>query len=331
MEITDSLQAADARLPQFEDVLAARRRIGNMIRNTPVLNDPGLDRQLGCILYCKCENLQATGAFKARGALNAVRCLREAGNTRDVATHSSGNHGAALAYAAHHDGRKAHVVMPENAVEAKVRNVRRHHGEVVFCAATQEAREAGLAELVGRGLVPVHPYDDPDIISGQGTAALELLETQPDLEILVAPVGGGGLISGTAIAARNLHPDIRILGAEPAGAADTAASLRRGHRVSSWQPDTIADGLRAIVGELTFRIIAERVNAVLTVSEAGIIEGMQMVRHFLGMRIEPSSATVIAAIREHPGEFSGQRVGVIFSGGNVAADCFPDQGLPANA
>jgi threonine dehydratase len=330
MERSNTIQAADSRLPQFEDILAARRRIANMTRITPVINNPDLDRQLGCALYCKCENLQATGAFKARGAVNAVRRLREAGNSQDVATHSSGNHGAALAYAAHHDGRRAHVVMPENSVEAKVRNVRRHHGKVVFCAPTQHARESGLAELVGHGLVPIHPYDDPDIISGQGTAALELLESEPGLDILVAPVGGGGLISGTAIAARHLHPRIRIVGAEPAGAADTAASLRQGSRVTKWQPDTIADGLRAIVGELTFRAIQQWVDEVLTVSEPGIIGGMELAWHHLGMLIEPSSATVIAVIREHPGVFAGKRVGVILSGGNVERERFPDLQAPGN-
>ena len=196
---------------------AARARIARLVRETPVVSSADLDKQLGCRLYCKCENLQATGSFKLRGALNAVLRLREAGIAEDVATHSSGNHGAALALAAHHDGRKAHVVMPENSVTSKVRNVRRHHGEIVFCAPTHQAREAGLDRLVRLGLVPVHPYDHPDIISGQGTAALELLHQQEDLDVLMTPVGGGGLISGTAIVARALRPGISVMGAEPAG------------------------------------------------------------------------------------------------------------------
>ncbi|NIP16806.1 MAG: pyridoxal-phosphate dependent enzyme [Xanthomonadales bacterium] len=315
--------ADQAAPPDFDDILAARRRIAGRVRVTPVAGDPGLDRALGCRLHCKCENLQATGAFKARGALNAVLSLREAGIGDDVATHSSGNHGAALAFAAHRDGRMAHVVMPDNSVEAKIRNVRENHGEIVFCEPTQDAREAGLARLVAQGLVPVHPYEHPDIICGQGTAAVEFLEERPQLEVLMTPVGGGGLVSGTAIAARQLRPGLDVLGAEPAGAADTAESLRRGARVESWRPDTIADGLRALVGELTFSVISTLVDDVLTVSEDGILEGMKLVRSHLGMLIEPSSATVVAAILEHPAVFAGREVGVIFSGGNVELRDFP--------
>lgn len=310
-------------LPVFADVIAARRRIGRLVRNTPVISNAGLDEQLGCHLFCKCENLQATGSFKIRGALNAVLSLRERGVTEDVATHSSGNHGAALALAAHHDGRSAHVVMPDNSVDSKVRNVRRHHGTIVFCAPTHQSRTAGLERLVELGLVPVHPYDHPDIIAGQGTAALELLEQQPDLDVLMTPVGGGGLISGSAVVARRLRPQLAIIGAEPEGAADTAESLRRGSRVQSWTPETIADGLRALVGDLNFRMIRELADGVLTVSEPGIIEGMELAWRHLEMLIEPSSATVIAAIREHPEVFRGRRVGVIISGGNVDLASFP--------
>jgi threonine dehydratase len=322
--------ATEPALPAFEDVFAARQRIGRLVRNTPVVSNPDLDKQLGCQLFCKCENLQATGAFKLRGALNAVLRLRELGITEDVATHSSGNHGAALAFAAYHDGRKAHVVMPDNSVEAKVGNVRRNGGEILFCAPTHESREAGLDRLIRQGLLPIHPYDHPDIISGQGTVALEFLEQQPGLQVLMAPVGGGGLISGSAIAARHLDPGIRILAAEPAGAADTAESMRRGSRVTAWQPETIADGLRAIVGEMTFRIIRDKVDAVLTVSEAGIMEGMELVWRHLEMLIEPSSATVITAVREHPEVFAGKAVGVIFSGGNVNTADFPQFSGRAN-
>ena len=322
--------ATEPKLPEFEDLVAAQRRIGKLVRNTPVVSDPGLDKRLGCQLFCKCENLQATGAFKLRGALNAVLRLRELGIAEDVATHSSGNHGAALALAAHHDGRKAHVVMPDDSVDAKVRNVRRHNGEIIFCAPTHESREAGLARLVEQGLVPIHPYDHPDIICGQGTVALEFLEQQPDLEVLMTPVGGGGLVSGSAIAARHVKPGIRVLAAEPAGAADTAESLRRGCRVENWQPETIADGLRALVGKMTFRIIRKMVDEVLTVSEAGILEGMGLVLRHLEMLIEPSSATVIAAIREYPDVFAGQRVGVIFSGGNVDVASFPQFSIRLN-
>jgi threonine dehydratase len=313
---------ADAR-PTFEQIELAHRRIARHVVKTPVISDPALNRLLGCELFLKCENLQGIGAFKIRGATNAILSLRERGIGADVATHSSGNHGAAVAAAATLDGRRAVIVMPENAVEIKVRNVQRHGGEVHLCAASQAAREAGLEQLVEQGLIPIHPYDHHAIISGQGTATLELLRQQPGLDMLIAPVGGGGLIAGSAIAARRLAPDIRVLGAEPLGAADTAESLRRGERVKNWSPDTIADGLRALVGEFTFPLIRELVDEVLTVSEAGIIAGMEQVWRTLDMLIEPSSATVIAAIMEHPERFRGQSVGAIISGGNVDLKQFP--------
>ena len=313
----------EPQLPGFEEVAEAQGRIGKRVRRTPVVTSPALDEELGCRMFCKCENLQAIGAFKIRGAINAVLRLRESGIAADVATHSSGNHGAAVALAASHDGRRAFVVMPDNSVDIKVRNVRRHGGEIIFCAPTQQAREAGLARLVAQGMAPIPPYDHPDIICGQGTAALEFLEQQADLDILLAPVGGGGLVSGCAIVARHLRPGIRVIAAEPAGAADTAESFRTGSRVASWQPDTVADGLRALVGELPFRIIKKLVDEVLTVSEAAILEGMDLAWRHLEMPIEPSSATVIAAIRAYPDIFTGQRVGVILTGGNVDLGTFP--------
>jgi threonine dehydratase len=312
--------AASRPTPDHATVAAAHQRIRDHVRRTPVRSAASLDAVLGCRLLCKCENLQEIGAFKIRGAVNAVLRLREAGITADVATHSSGNHGAALAAAARLDGRRAVIVMPQNSVAAKIENVRRFGAEVRLCPPGQQARERGLQELVDAGLVPVHPYDDPDIISGQGTAALELLEEEPNIDVLITPVGGGGLLAGCAIAARHLRPGIRVVGAEPAGAADTAESLRRGERVTEWHPDTLADGLRALVGELTFPIIRDQVNEVLTVSERGIIDGMELVWRHLGMLIEPSSATVIAAIREHPEPFAGCQVGAILTGGNVEPD-----------
>ena len=303
--------------PDFQRIQAAHERIQRHIIRTPVVNSPELDRILGCQLYCKCENLQGMGAFKIRGATNAVLRLRERGIASDVATHSSGNHGAALAAAATLDGRQAVVVMPDDCVSAKVHNVRRHGGEVRFCAASQQAREEGLARLVERGMVPVHPYDDEDIICGQGTAALELLKQQPDIDILLAPVGGGGLMAGSAIVARHLRPDMEVIAAEPQGAADTAESMRQGKRVERWQPNTMADGLRALVGALTFPIILDLVDAVLTVQEDNLLVGMKQVKDHLDMLIEPSSATVIAAILEQPERFAGRKVGAIITGGNV--------------
>ncbi|MBT8062302.1 MAG: threonine/serine dehydratase [Xanthomonadales bacterium] len=310
--------------PEYTDIAAAAQRIKGHVQRTPVVESETLNSQLGCQAWFKCENRQATGAFKLRGASNAVLKLVELGILQDVATHSSGNHGAALACAASSSNRKAYVVMPDNAVRAKVDSVRRHGGEVIFCAANQSAREAGLAELVRKGLVPIPPYDHPDIIAGQGTAALEFIQEVPRLDYLVTPVGGGGLVSGSAIAARHADPKIRVIAAEPAGAADTFKSFSQGKRVDSWNPDTIADGLRAVVGEMTFPIIRELVYDVLTVSEEGIRQAVYLAYEHLGMVIEPSAATVIAAIMQHPDRFTGQRVGMILSGGNIDPGLFPD-------
>ena len=302
-------------IPGLGDVQQAHARLQSRVRNTPVLNDAGLDAALGCKLYCKCEHLQRTGAFKFRGANNAIARLRETGQAGDVATHSSGNHGAALALAASLDGRKAHVVMPENATRIKIDAVRRYGGEIHFCRPTQADREAGLSHLVEAGHTPIPPYDHFDIIAGQGTATLELLESHPELEVLAAPVGGGGLIGGAAIVAA--HHGIPVFAAEPAGAADTAASMERGQRVSSWQSDTIADGLRALVGQRNFVLIRNHVQQVLTVSEKQIRLAMMLFWRHTRMLIEPSSAVVIAAIADNPGLFEGKNAGIIITGANI--------------
>lgn len=305
-------------LPDLATVHLARARLGKRVRETPVINDAGLDGLLGCRLFCKCENLQRTGAFKFRGASNAVMRLAEDGIEGDVATHSSGNHGAALALAARLEGRKAHVVIPENATPIKVEAVRRLGGEVHFCAPTQQAREAGLARLVAAGNIPVPPYDHADIIAGQGTVGLELLYQVPDLESVIAPVGGGGLIAGIAIVARDRG--LSVYGAEPAGAADAALSLKRGERVESHRPDTIADGLRALVGVRNFALIRHHVRDILTVDDDEIRSAMLLAWQHLRLLIEPSSAVVIAAVRRHPRSFAGRRVGAIISGGNIAPE-----------
>jgi threonine dehydratase len=310
-------------IPTIADILAARQRIRGKIRTTPVLSEPLVNDILGCELWLKCENLQRTGAFKFRGASNAIARLDETGRDGDVATHSSGNHGAALALAASSHNRRATIVMPRNSVKIKVEAVRRNGGEIVFCKPTQQDREKGLAELVARGFIPIPPYDHVDIICGQGTATLELSEQCADLDIILTPVGGGGLISGSAIAAKALIPAVTVIGAEPQGAADTAFSLEQGKRVDQFPVDTIADGLRAIVGVLNFEIIQDKVDSVLTVSETGITEAMALVWRHFRMLIEPSSAIVIAAIREHREVFAGRRVGAIISGGNVDLEQLP--------
>jgi len=302
-------------IPDLADIHLARARIGKWTRVTPVLNDAGLDQRLGCRLFCKCENLQRTGSFKFRGASNAILKLREDGVEGDVATHSSGNHGAALALAASLDGRMAHVVMPENSVPMKVEAVRRNGGTVHFCAANQESRESELGRLVREGNIPVHPYDFAAIIAGQGTASLELLQEVSSLDMIITPIGGGGLISGTAIASKSFGAT--TLGVEPSGAADTVASLERGCRVETWQPDTIADGLRAIVGVRNFSVIQSQVARVFTVSDDDIRRAMVLFWQELRMAIEPSSATVIAAVTNNPDAFHGKKVGAIISGGNL--------------
>lgn len=304
-------------VPTFADILAAEARIKDAVRTTPVLSEPLANDILGCELWLKCENLQRAGAFKFRGASNALARLDETGQTGDVATHSSGNHGAALALAASNHGRRSHIVMPENSVKPKIEAVRRYGGEVIFCKPTPEGREAGLARLVDAGCIPVHPYDFADIICGQGTAAVEFMQQRDDLEILLTPIGGGGLISGTAIAARAINPAVTVIGAEPQGAADTALGLAQGERVTQFPVDTIADGLRAIVGVLNFDIIRRQVERVLTVSEQEIINAMAFAWRHYRMLVEPSSATVIAAIRQYGDVFAGRKVGAIISGGNV--------------
>lgn len=302
-------------LPDFQAVEQAAARIRPFIRQTPVLSDSALNERLGCELFLKCENLQGGGSFKLRGASNAVARLREQQISGDVATHSSGNHGAALALAARLDGRRAHVVMPDNASPFKVSAVREQGGKVYFCAANQAARENGLNELLEAGHHAIPPYDHADIIAGQGTACLELVQQIQDIEIVVSPVGGGGLISGTALVAS--HQGVTTLGAEPSGAADTADSLAQGKRVDNAKADTIADGLRALVGVRNFVLIQELVEAVITVSEDEIRLAMVDIWRHFRLLAEPSSAVVLAAIQQQPQRFSGKRVAAIISGGNI--------------
>ena len=302
-------------IPDVQDIHLAHARILRQVRLTPVLNDPALDRELGCKLFCKCENLQRTGAFKFRGASNAVLTLEEQGHAGDLATHSSGNHGAALALAASLTGRTAHVVMPDNSSMIKVEAVRSYGGEVHFCKPTHESRREGLERLVSEGKTAVHPYDDARIIAGQGTAALELEQEVPSLEQIITPLGGGGLVSGTAIATGRWGVDVYAV--EPEGAADTVLSLERGAIVESYAPDTIADGLRAIVGQRNFEVIQKQVKQVLTVSDDEIRRAMVLFWKVLKMPIEPSSATVIAALKKYPEIFAGKKVGTVLSGGNI--------------
>jgi threonine dehydratase len=311
-------------VPGPEEIQQAAKRIAGLIKPTPVLRSSHLDAASGAELYFKCENFQHTGAFKFRGACNAIFSMEQAVAKRGVATHSSGNHGAALARAAALRGIAAHIVVPDGAVASKVEAIKAYGGIVHACEATQEAREQGLQRVVEEtGAQAIPPYNDSRIVCGQGTAALEFLDQQPDLDVLVTPLGGGGLLSGSAIAAKSRAPGIELIGAEPSGAADTFDSLAAGHIIEEFTPDTIADGLRAKVGPLTFKIIQQQVDRVITVDEDEIIHAMREIWRIMKIIVEPSSATVLAAVSSDSQAFKGRKVGLIISGGNVDLDHLP--------
>ena len=305
-------------LPDADDVFAAAERIAPYIRRTPVLTSRGLNAELGARLFFKCENFQTSGAFKARGAFNAVLSLDAASAARGVATHSSGNHGAALALAAARRGIPAWVVVPTDASAFKRDAIARYGAEVVDCAPGLANREARLAELAAdRGAHIVHPYDDNAVIAGQGTATLELLEQAGPLDALLVPVGGGGLVSGSALAARAVCPGARIVAAEPAGADDCWQSVQTGRRVRLEQVSTIADGLRASIGERNWALISRHVDEVLRIPEQEIVAAMKIAWQRLKIVVEPSSAVPLAAILGGHLPVAGRRVGLIFSGGNI--------------
>lgn len=318
--------AAQALPLAYADIRAAAARIRPYVHRTPVLRSARLDALLGVEAHFKCENFQRIGAFKARGAHNAVFSLSDEEVARGVVTHSSGNHAAALSLAAANRGVPAYIVMPRNAPRAKVESVRRLGGAIVFCEPTLQAREASAAELsAAHGARLVHPYDDPRVIAGQGTAAMELMEEVPDLDALIAPVGGGGLMAGTAIAARGMRQRIRIVAAEPAGADDAFRSWRDGIHLRDGTPDTIADGLRTTLGTHNFAVLRALLDDFITVSEAAIVEAMRLVWEILKIIIEPSSAVAVAALLAEAGRLGprGTRVGVILTGGNVDLDRLP--------
>jgi threonine dehydratase len=311
-------------LPTYAEVLAAAARVEGRVLRTPVLRAEELDAQAGCSLYFKCENLQIGGSFKLRGAMNAVWGLSEAQAARGVVTHSSGNHGAALARAARSRGIACHVVVPEGAVAAKLRNIQDQGAVLHRCAPTLAAREAMRTQVQAQtGAEPVLPFDDGRVIAGQGTAALELLAQQPDLDAVVVPVGGGGLLGGTALVTAAQARVVAAIGAEPAGADDAARSLAAGRRVTDVVPRTIADGLRATVGVLNFAIIAREVRSIWTVSEEEIVTAMRRAWECLHLIVEPSSAVPLAALFKHGRELAGRKVGVIISGGNVDLEELP--------
>jgi threonine dehydratase len=311
-------------LPDFDDVQRAARRIEPYVHRTPVLTSAGLDRIVGAELYFKCENFQKVGAFKFRGACNAVFSLSDQEISRGVGTHSSGNHAAALALAASLRGVPAYIVMPANASEVKKAAVAGYGAQIYPCEPSDAGRHETMAKVLKEtGAVFVHPSDDPLVIAGQGTATLELLEEVPGLDVILAPVGGGGLLSGTALAASGRSPQTRILGAEPEGADDAYRSLQEGRIIPSVNPQTVADGLLTSLGVNTFPIIREHVEQIVTVSEEAIIAGMRHVWERMKIVIEPSAAVPVGALLEGKIDLSGLRVGVILSGGNVDLDKLP--------
>lgn len=311
-------------LPDFEQILDAAARIAPYASVTPVLRSAALDALSGAELHFKCENLQRGGAFKFRGACNAVWSLDDAQAARGVVTHSSGNHGNALALAAATRGIAAHVVVPEGAVRAKLEAIERAGATLHRCAPTQAAREAMCAEVQrATGAELVHPYADTRVMAGQGTLALELLRQAAGLDALITPVGGGGLASGVAIAAHGIDPTLALFAAEPLGADDAARSLAQGARVTTVVPDTICDGLRALVGERNLDALRMHRVEVITVSDAQTIAAMRLLWSELKQVVEVSSATVLAAILAQPQRFAGKRVGVVLTGGNVDLDALP--------
>lgn len=305
-------------LPGLSDVQAAYERIKFSVHRTPVLTSRLLNRMFGCELYFKCENFQKVGAFKFRGATNAVLSLTEEQKKMGVVTHSSGNHAAALALAAGINNIKAFIVMPENAPAVKKDAVAGYGAEITFCKPTLQSREETCKAIMGKeGAILIHPYDNFNVVCGQGTASLELMEEVKDLEVIVAPIGGGGLMSGTSTAVKGIDRSIKVIGAEPLNANDAWKSFKTGILTPSVNPLTIADGLLTSLSELTFSIIRRNVDDIFTIKEESIISSMQLIWERMKIIVEPSSATVLAAIRENPGFFRGKRTGLIISGGNV--------------
>lgn len=311
-------------IPSIADVRAAAARIAAHAVATPVLRSSALDELAGASLHFKCEHLQHGGAFKFRGACNAVWALSDAEARRGVVTHSSGNHGAALGLAARTRGVPAHVVVPEDAVRAKLANIEAAGAILHRCGSTLAAREQACARIQHEtGATLVHPYADPDVIAGQGTAALELLQQAPDLDVLVAPLGGGGLLSGCATVTRALAPDVLLVGAEPAGADDAWRSLQRSERVLDIVPNTICDGLRATLGPINFELLRRHRVEVITVSDQATLAAMRLLWTHLKQTVEPSSAIALAALLAVRERFQGRRIGLILSGGNVDLDAPP--------
>lgn len=311
-------------IPTYKQVDKAHIRVRQYAHRTPILSSASINRITGAKLLFKCENFQKVGAFKFRGAINAVMSLSDGNAGRGVATHSSGNHAAALALAARKRGVDAYVVMPENAPDIKKKAVAGYGATIYFCKPTLKARESALAEVIAEtGATEIHPYDNSEVISGQGTAAKELLEDEGDLDLVLAPVGGGGLLAGSALSVSHLSPGTKLIGCEPEGADDAYRSFLKGEIVPSNNPKTIADGLLTSLGNRNFAIIKEKVEQIVTVSEDSIVEAMRLVWERMKIVIEPSSAVPLGAILEGKIDPRNQKIGIIISGGNLDLENLP--------
>lgn len=314
-------------IPSLKDIEQAHENIRAYIHHTPVLTNRQMDERCGSFVFFKCENFQKVGAFKFRGAAHTVFSLPGKEARKGVATHSSGNHAQAIAMSAKLRKIPAYIVMPENAPKVKIEAVKNYGAEITFCEPTLQARETTLDRVVQQtGATFIHPYNDPRIIAGQGTAALEFLRDYPGLDLILVPVGGGGLVSGTAIAASALNPTIKVIGTEPEIADDACQSFKSGMLIPAVNGITIADGLRTSLGELTFACIRKFVDDMVTVSEQEIIESMRFVWERMKIIIEPSSAVPVAALLNGKVDAAGKSVGVILSGGNVDLDQLPWKG-----
>ena len=301
----------------YNDIEKAHHRISDHIHNTPILTSDSLDNELGSNLFFKCENFQKTGSFKIRGATNSILQLNDTEIKNGIITTSSGNHGAAVAFIADKIGTSSKIIMPNNTPKNKIENVQRYGGEIFYCEPNIKSREDTLEKMIQKsGGSIIHPYNDEKIIAGQGTAAKELIEKVPDLDAIICPVSGGGLLSGTLLAAKNLKPGIKVFGAEPENADDTYRSILNNKIMSNETTDTIADGLRAQVGTVTFPIIKENVDKILLVSEEMIISSMYMIWQRLKIIIEPSCSIVLAALMLNSNKFLNKKVGLILTGGN---------------
>lgn len=306
--------------PDKQAIIDAHKRIAPYVERTPIITSASIENLVGAKIFFKCENLQKIGAFKARGAMNAALLLTDEERKKGLATHSSGNHGQAVARAAKLLGTKAYIVMPRTTPEIKKKGVAVYGGEVVFCEPTIQSREQTLEEVVSRtGASVIHPYNNYDVIAGQATAAIELIEEIPSVDILVTPVGGGGLLSGTLLAAKYFSSGIQVIGAEPAEADDAFRSMKSG-RIEPSQANSIADGLLSSLGDKTFNILFNKIESILTVTDAQIVSAMRLIWERMKIIVEPSAAVALAAVLNNASIFAGKKVGIVLSGGNVDID-----------